>query len=125
MESLGYIHRSNCWDSLVGTADNSHDLEKRYFSKPRVHVHVRELGRVNQEYALLFRDYLRANPIVKEAYQSIKIELANRFPNDKTAYYAIKDPYMDTVYQAALLWNKEKENGGHREHKDCTEITER
>ncbi len=37
---------------------------KRYWSSrlPPAHLHVREEGRLNQRYALLFRDYLRAHP---------------------------------------------------------------
>ncbi len=46
--------------------------------------------------------------LVRQAYQCIKIELVKRFAEDSDAYYAIKDSYMDTAYQAtALLW-KEK-----------------
>ena len=61
---------------------------------------------MNQEYALLFRDYLRAETSVRDAYGAIKKELADRFGDDVDAYYAIKDPHMDTVYHAAKLWAK-------------------
>jgi GrpB-like predicted nucleotidyltransferase (UPF0157 family) len=44
----------------------------RFFNEPegelRVNIHVRESGRANQRYALLFRDYLRAHPAAAEAY---------------------------------------------------------
>jgi len=43
---------------------------------------------------------------MRNAYQTIKIELAKYFPDDIDAYYAIKDPYMDTVYRAAQAWAK-------------------
>ena len=33
-------------------------------------------------------------------------ELAKRFYEDEEAYYAIKDPYMDTVYFAAKVWGE-------------------
>jgi GrpB-like predicted nucleotidyltransferase (UPF0157 family) len=36
--------------------------------KRRTHVHVRERGRFNQRYALLFRDYLRASAGVRAAW---------------------------------------------------------
>jgi GrpB-like predicted nucleotidyltransferase (UPF0157 family) len=52
----------------------------------------------------MFRDFLRNDDFMREAYQKLKIELAERFPDDVKAYYAIKDPYMDTVYRAAQLW---------------------
>ena len=45
---------------------------KRYFRPPAgqrpTHMHVRILGRANQRYALLFRDYLRSHPAVAAGY---------------------------------------------------------
>jgi len=67
---------------------------------------VRKLGRLNQQYPLLFRDYLIADANVRQAYEQVKRELATRFAHDSQAYYAIKEPYMDTLYRAALLWQR-------------------
>ena len=67
---------------------------------------MREEGRLNQLYPLLFRDFLRADEPTRLAYEDIKRELARRFADDVEAYYAIKDPYMDTVYRAALMWKE-------------------
>jgi GrpB-like predicted nucleotidyltransferase (UPF0157 family) len=95
-------------DLLSGLPSDSPELRKKFYREPqgqrRVHIHVREEGRLNQAYPLLFRDYLIAEPAVKEAYQSIKERLAKHFPHDEDAYYDIKDPYMDTVFYAAKLW---------------------
>ncbi len=95
-------------DSLVGLAPDSPELEKRYFNERvgerKSHLHIREQGRLNQRYSLLFRDYLRAQPKVRDAYATVKQELASHFAYNKPAYYRIKDPYMDTIYQAAELW---------------------
>jgi GrpB-like predicted nucleotidyltransferase (UPF0157 family) len=55
LERLGYVYR----------ADNS-ERTKRYFREPpgrrRTHVHVRRAGSFSEQWALLFRDYLRAHP---------------------------------------------------------------
>lgn len=95
-------------DNLVGVDNSSLELRKLFFRQPqsqrRAHVHIREDGRLNQVYALLFRDFLRSNSFVREAYEVVKRELAHHFPDNQEAYYAIKDPYMDTVYRAALMW---------------------
>lgn len=106
-------------DSLVGLDDDSPQLRKHCFGVNNfkfndsafdrginAHIHIREQGRLNQEYPLVFRDYLRADSVTREAYSIIKKELATRFNGDKAAYYAIKDPYMDTIYQGAKLWAK-------------------
>lgn len=68
------------------------------------HVHVRLAGRANQRYALLFRDYLRANPAAAQAYAQVKKALARYHPHDKDAYYEIKDPVCDLIIDAAELW---------------------
>ncbi len=108
ISALGYDHRPGLRDNFVGLADDSPELNKLYFcelpGEREVHIHVRQLGRLNQQYSLLFRDYLRADLVVRAAYQRVKQTLAVRFAHDPEAYYAIKDPYMDTIYRAALLW---------------------
>ena len=109
LTQAGYELRDDIeFDNLVGRPTDDPALQKRYLTEPEgerpIHIHVRETGRLNQIYALLFRDYLRADATTRSAYAQIKRELAARFPNNASAYYAIKDPYMDTVYQAACLW---------------------
>lgn len=105
---LGYRLSPHASDNLVGLAEGSPDLQKRFLREPsghrRVHVHVREMGRLNQSYALLFRDFLRSNELIRRAYQMIKLELADKFADDLDSYYAVKDPHMDTIYGAAKLW---------------------
>ena len=55
LESLGYVFR----------ADNP-ERTKRYFreppGEPRTHIHVRQRGSWAEQFALLFRDYLRSHP---------------------------------------------------------------
>ena len=68
------------------------------------HLHVRALGRPNQRYPLLFRDYLRAHPVASAAYAQIKTSLSQRHPDDVDFYYAIKDPLCDIVIDAAEDW---------------------
>ena len=81
-------------------------LEKRYFSSesPHLHVHVRVLGRFNQRYALVCRDYLRTHPLAANAYAEVKRQLARYFPDDIEAYYDIKDPVFDVLMAGAFGW---------------------
>lgn len=82
--------------------------EKRYFRAPAswrpTHLHVRAIGRPNQRYALLFRDYLRDSPAAASAYAQVKLALARLHPDDVTAYYDVKDPVCDVVMDAAERW---------------------
>ena len=78
---------------------------KRYWSDPQaVHVHVREEGRPNQQYPLLFRDYLRADPLAAGSYGSLKRALAATVEDDWDAYYAVKDPACDLIIAGARQW---------------------
>jgi GrpB-like predicted nucleotidyltransferase (UPF0157 family) len=69
-----------------------------------VNVHVRLPGRVNQRYALLFRDYLRTQPAMAQTYAEVKSALAKHHPQDLDAYYAIKDPVCDLIIGGAEPW---------------------
>ena len=83
---------------------------KFFFNQPkgqrRVNVHVRIDGNPNQRYPLLFRDYLRAHPNSAHSIELIKREIAKRHADDMDAYYDIKDPVYDLIWDAALDWAK-------------------
>lgn len=70
----------------------------------RANVHVRKEGNPNQRYPLLFRDYLRAHPNSARTIERIKRELVKRHADDVDAYYDIKDPVYDLIWDAALEW---------------------
>jgi GrpB-like predicted nucleotidyltransferase (UPF0157 family) len=78
LERLGYVYR----------ADNT-ERTKRYFREPpgrrRTHVHVRRAGSFSEQWALLFRDYLRAHTEVAAEYAAVKRRLALRFRDDRRA----------------------------------------
>lgn len=65
IERAGFVHR----------ADNP-ELTKRYFrERPgarRTHIHVRRAGSFSEQFALLFREYLRAHPEHAATYAALK-----------------------------------------------------
>jgi GrpB-like predicted nucleotidyltransferase (UPF0157 family) len=81
---------------------------KRVFVQPpgqrRANIHVRPAGNPNQRYPLLFRDYLRAHPNSAGAIDRVKRAIAKRHADDKEAYYDIKDPVYDLIWDAAQEW---------------------
>jgi GrpB-like predicted nucleotidyltransferase (UPF0157 family) len=109
LETLGYSHledfRSDHRPAHAGGADS--EWQKWFFNPPagqrRTITHVRMQGRVNQRYALLFRDYLRAHPATAESYGELKRRLAQNLP-DLRMYAEIKDPAVDLIYLAAEDW---------------------
>jgi GrpB-like predicted nucleotidyltransferase (UPF0157 family) len=83
------------------------EWEKWYFAPPanqrRTNTHVRLLGRANQRYALLFRDFLRGHPATAAAYAALKRRLAENLADPDT-YPDVKDPAVDLIYLAAEEW---------------------
>jgi GrpB-like predicted nucleotidyltransferase (UPF0157 family) len=65
---------------------------------------VRLAGRANLRYALLFLDYLRANPASAQAYAQVKRALAKLHPEDAEVYYDVKDPVCDIILGGAEVW---------------------
>lgn len=94
----------------LGEDDDPSLWAKFVFCEPkgqrRANVHVRIDGNPNQRYALLFRDYLRAHPNSTRSIELIKRELAKRHAEDEDAYYDIKDPVYDLIWDAAQDWSR-------------------
>lgn len=90
-----------------GMVSSAWDWEKLLFRPPLeqrcTHTHVREVGRANQRYPLLFRDYLRAHPTTAQAYAELKRRLAVQLADPGT-YPDVKDPAVDLIYYAASEW---------------------
>jgi GrpB-like predicted nucleotidyltransferase (UPF0157 family) len=113
LATLGYTeHPTIVGDHIPpGLSDADADparWRKRYFRAPAdmrpMHLHVRQAGLPNQRYPILFRDYLRATPMAAGAYRQIKGALARLHPNDVVAYYDVKDPVCDLIFDAAERW---------------------
>ena len=84
------------------------ELRKLFMREPegerRTHIHVRELGRFNQRFALLFRDYLRSSEEVRAEYELMKRRASQLFPDSIDGYLFLKDPVEHIIYAAASLW---------------------
>jgi GrpB-like predicted nucleotidyltransferase (UPF0157 family) len=99
IEVLGFIYR----------ADNT-DLTKRYFregaGKRRTHIHVRRAGSWSEQFALLFRDYLRANKEEANKYAEVKYRLAEKYGEDREGYTEAKGEIIWEIMQRADNWSK-------------------
>lgn len=110
LESVGYTLREGVLsDHLPPGIDTIEtDWEKRYFRPPpeqrATHLHVRAVGRANQRYPLLFRDYLRSHSMCAAAYAELKRRLAQHHGADRLVYTTIKDPVCDIIISAAEEW---------------------
>jgi GrpB-like predicted nucleotidyltransferase (UPF0157 family) len=104
---LGYDHRPVYDDHQPpGYPEAEDEWQKLYFRRQetrRVHLHVRVIGKANQRYALLFRDYLRSSPASARAYAELKRQLAKHLA-DMDTYSDVKDPACDLIAIAAEGW---------------------
>ncbi|MDO3410532.1 GrpB family protein [Saccharibacillus sp. CPCC 101409] len=101
LEAAGYVHR----------ADNP-DRTKRYFREgpglKRTHIHVREAGSWSEQFALLFRDFLKAHNEYRELYVREKYTLVRRYsrPHERELYVEGKDPVIWRIMREASGWSQ-------------------
>lgn len=97
LQRLGYVWRAN-----------NDDLTKRYFRESpgarRTHIHVRCAGSWAQQFALLFRDYVRLHPDEAARYATRKHRLAVDHRNERQGYTNAKSPLIWEIMQRADVW---------------------
>jgi GrpB-like predicted nucleotidyltransferase (UPF0157 family) len=80
----------------------------RYFRElpgtRRKHIHVRQHGSWNEQFALLFRDYLRADPTMAARYAQLKLTLAHQYAHDRRRYGEAKHPFIWATMEQADAW---------------------
>jgi dephospho-CoA kinase len=71
-----------------------------------VNLHVREIGSPGWRYALLFRDWLRADPSARDEYLVVKRAAADRYRDDADTrrYAEAKEPWFDAAHPRAEAW---------------------
>lgn len=93
----------------AGVAFRSREDRHRYFrpagDRPReVQVHVSQSGSEWERIHLLFRDFLRSDPEVRDAYAALKQGLARRHRFDRIAYTEAKTGFILDALQRAEAW---------------------
>lgn len=100
MEGMGYVFRRG-----------NPELSKRYFREAPgtrlTHIHVRLAGSWSEQFALLFRDYLRSHEEEAHWYAEIKYQLAEQYRDDRDGYTDAKGPYLWETMKKADRWNSE------------------
>lgn len=100
LESIGFAWRR----------DNP-ELTKRYFrERPgdrRTHIHVRKAGSWGEQFALLFRDYLRLHPTDRGKYERVKRELAAKYREDRSSYTEAKGAIFWEIIRRASQWSQD------------------
>jgi GrpB-like predicted nucleotidyltransferase (UPF0157 family)/predicted kinase len=80
--------------------DHPENIDRRFFRKglPRTHhLHIVEAGSATLADHLDFRDALRADPALREAYAALKTELAARHKHERATYTDSKTAFVREV----------------------------
>lgn len=100
LQNIGYVYRR----------DNP-ERTKRYFREGkgmrRTHIHVREHGSFGEQFALLFRDYLRVHPDEAKYYATIKYQLKDQFEHERHRYVEAKEPFIWEIMRRASSWSQQ------------------
>ena len=108
MGSIGFRCRPEPWNRVEVTGGLP--SRKLVFAPPPGHrlcnVHVRTQGGRGARFALLFRDYLRADETAREAWGAFKKRLAVSVP-DLADYGQIKSAATGVLIRAAEMWAAE------------------
>ncbi len=67
-------------------------------------IHLRIDGGPAEQFAVVFRDWLRANAEVRDEYLEIKRRAAETAQSDLDAYVDAKEPWFDAAYERAWKW---------------------
>jgi len=119
LEAMGYTYRPEFEVVLP---------RRRYFVKPaepprHVHLHAVERKGAFWRDHLLFRDALRALPDLAAEYAALKIELAARHRDNRSAYTDAKAPFIRSVIERARThgaFGIEPLNGASRRMRSAT-----
>lgn len=103
--ALGFRCRPEPWNRVEVASGKR--CRKLVFAPPigarRCNVHCRESDGPNARYALLFRDYLRADEVARSAWGAFKQRLAVSVP-DLLDYGQIKAPATEILMTSAERW---------------------
>jgi dephospho-CoA kinase len=109
LTEAGFVFRPEIADDQPHGPDPTR-WRKRYHNSADpgrpVNLHVRAAGSGGWRFALLFRDWLRADPAVRDEYLAVKRELAREHATDEntTGYADAKEAWFDTVFPRMEEW---------------------
>lgn len=92
MEEIGYDYAGN------DIVPDDHIFGRGIKGETRTHlVHIVEHGGAHWTRFILFRDRLRTNSALAQAYEALKINLAKEYADNRAAYTEAKRAFIDKV----------------------------
>ena len=77
-------------------------IRKEEDGKVKAFIHVYKTGDMNGITSIMFRDYLNSHEDEKKRYEELKIELYEKYKNDRKQYTLGKDKYIKGVINKAI-----------------------
>jgi GrpB-like predicted nucleotidyltransferase (UPF0157 family) len=93
LSGADYIHRGN--QGIPGREFFRRGFPRAY------HLHLTTLDNQFWRDHLAFRDYLRLHSDARDEYGRLKLELAERFPNDRESYIDAKSEFVKGTLELA------------------------
>lgn len=81
-------------------------IRKEEDGKVKAFIHVYKTGDMNGITSIMFRDYINSHEDEKRRYEKLKLELYNKYKDNRNKYTFGKDKYIKEVIQKAI--NEEK-----------------
>lgn len=72
----------------------------RFFQRQGFHLHIFETGNAAVDMHLMFKKFLLAHPDARQEYQSLKQQLADRFPLDRKQYTKGKNAWVKAALRS-------------------------
>ena len=83
-------------------------IRKEEDGKVKAFIHVYQTGDMNGITSIMFRDYLNAHEDERKRYEDLKMELYEKYKDDRHKYTYGKDEYIKGVIKKALEEEKTK-----------------
>lgn len=85
-------------------------IRKEEDGKVKVFIHVYKTGDINGLTSIIFRDYMNKHEEEKREYENLKIELYNKYKNDRKQYTFGKDKFIKSIIDKAIVEMKQNNN---------------
>ena len=80
-------------------------IRKEEDGKVKAFIHVYKTGDMNGITSIMFRDYMNSHEDEKKHYEELKIELYEKYKNDRKQYTLGKDKYIKEIINKAINEN--------------------
>lgn len=83
-------------------------IRKEENGKVKAFIHVYKTGDMNGITSIMFRDYMNSHEDEKKRYEELKIELYNKYKNERKQYTLGKDKYIKEIINKAINENSKR-----------------